>query len=190
MIKINLVPAEILAKAHQRQQMLQASAAGILIAAVLVVVSLSHLYTLHALESQLAEDQLKLKKLEVIVAQVEELEKTRDAVRARLNVVENLLKGRTLYPTFMSDFAASVPSGVRVKNLNSTGGGSAAAPLKLTITAESRTNEDIAGWMRKMEDGGRFSGVELGPVTTNPVAGGGGDKISAFTLNTTYTAPK
>ncbi|MBI3551206.1 MAG: hypothetical protein HY077_01705 [Elusimicrobia bacterium] len=182
MIRINLVPADILARAHQRQQLLQLSAGGIVVAAIVVMVSLAHLYKLNSLQRTLAYDQAKLKTLQVIVAQVEELEKTRDAVRARLKVVQDLLKGRTLYPTFMCEFVRSVPGGIRVRTLGTTGGGSSAGPLKLAVSAESRTNEDIAAWIKKMEESGRFDKVELGPVTVS----GAAEKLVAFTLNLMY----
>src|SRR5882762_7478074 len=129
MIKINLVPSEILAKAQQKHQVFQAAAVGILTLAVVVLVSLGHWVKLKKLESKLAQDNASLKKLEVIVAQVEELEKEAAAVRSRLNVITDLLKGRPLYPYFMSDFVRVVPPGVRVKNLNTTGGGSSAGAI-------------------------------------------------------------
>ncbi len=180
MIKVNLVPAEILAKAHQKQQIFQATVAGIALAIVMVLVSLVHYYKLATLERQLTYDQSELKRLEVIVAKVEELEKTAAAVRSRLGVITDLLKGRPLYPYFMSDFVRSVPMGVTVKTLATTGGGSAAAPLKLNISAEARSNEDISTWVKRMEGTGRFSGTELGAVNNNGTTFG-------FTLTSTYT---
>lgn len=182
MIKVNLVPSELLAKAAQKQQMLQAAVVGVLLAAAIVLISLGHWYHLKRLGAQLAVGEEKLKKLEVIVAKVEELERTAAAVRARLGVMNDLLKGRPLYPYFMSDFVKSVPSGVRIRSLMTAGGGSAATPLKLTMQAESKSNEDIALWVKKMEDMQRFEGPELGPVTS----AGGIDKLFTFSITVTY----
>lgn len=182
-IKVNLVPAELLLKAQQKQQILQASIAGALLAILIVIASAAHYYGLVRLENTLKYDQAELKKLEVIVAKVEELERTAAAVRARLGVITDLLKGRPMYPYFMSDFARSVPLGIRVVGLTTAGGGSSATPLKLTMTAEARSNDDIALWVRRMEDSGRFSGIELGAVTSTS----GGEKVYSFSLKTTYT---
>lgn len=179
MIKINLVPADILAKAQQKQQMLQAGAAGVAFLILLALISAGHFFTLERLNSNLAERNLALKKLEVIVAQVEELERTAAALRARLGVITDLLKGRTLYPFFMSDFVRSVPTGVRLRSVSTTGGGSAGGALKLTMSAEAITNDDIAIWMRKLErfadnktpgevrPAGKFTSIELGPVNAS-----------------------
>ena len=183
MIKLNLVPAEILAKARQRQQAFHAASLGVLVVLVVVGASLAHFYKLNRLQAKLAKDEADLKKLEVIVAKVEELERISQAVRARLNVINDLLKSRMLYPSFMSDFVRSVPLGVRVKTLSTAGGGSSVGPIKLNMSAESRTNEDIAAWVRRMEDSGRFSAVELGPVAVVE----GPEKVYTFTLTTVYT---
>ncbi len=181
MIKINLVPAEILAKARQKQQIMQASAVGIVALILIALASVMHYWTLTRLQKQYAYDQGQLKKLQVIVDQVEELEKTASAVRARLNVINDLLKGRPLYPRFMADFVRSVPAGVQVKTLTTSGGGSGGMPVKLSAMAQARTEQDIASWTRKLSDSGRFSAVELGAVTE------GADGVYNFSLTSTYT---
>lgn len=182
MIKVNLVPADILAKAQQKQQTLQAAVVGVAMLMLVALVSAGHYYRYNRLNRLMAKDNIELKKLEVIVAKVEELEKTAAAVRARLSVITDLLKGRPLYPYFMSDFVRSVPSGVRIKALTTSGGGSAGVALKLSMSAEARTNEDIAAWVRRMEDSGRFTSVELGAVTT-----GGVERLCSFTVTSIYT---
>jgi len=144
---------------------------------------MGHYWRYERIDKKLAKDKSDLKKLEVIVSKVEELEKTAAAVRARLNVITDLLKSRPLYPYFMSDFVRSVPMGVRVKTLSTAGGGSSGGALKLTISAEARANEDIAEWVRRMEESGRFSSEELGPVTTTEAT-----SIYNFTMTATYSA--
>ena len=113
MIKVNLVPSEILAKAKHRQLLLQAVVLGGLMGLVLVVVSVGHWYGKHMLEITLAVDEAEFKRLDRVVTQVEELEKAAAAVRSRLSVIENLLLGRAYYPIFMSEFARSVPAGIK-----------------------------------------------------------------------------
>lgn len=184
MIKVNLVPAEILAKAQQKQQTVQAIAAGVVVLVIVACVSAVHYTRLTKLQKILAVDQAELKRLEVIVAKVEELEKTAAAVKARLNVINDLLRGRPMYPYFMSDFVRSVPSGVRVRSLSTVGGGSNAGALKLSMSAEARSNQDIAEWVRRMETSGRFTGVELGAVSVTP---NGLDRVLTFSLTSTYT---
>lgn len=179
MIKVNLVPADILAKARQRQLMLQASVVGSLLAVVVVIISVVHWYGLHSLQNDFNYKQAKLERLKAIVSQVEELEKATAAVRARLGVIEDLKKGRTYYPVFMSDFARTVPPGVKVAALaTSTQPGSA---LKLTITATALTSEDVAAWVRTLQTTPHFDRVELGAVSS------GGPRAFNFSITAFYT---
>lgn len=179
MIKVNLVPAEILAKARQRQLVLQAAVVGGLLALVLVLVSLGHWFGLLRLESDFSYKESKLKKLSAIVAQVEELEKAAAAVRARLGVIEDLLKGRSFYPIFMSEFARTVPSGVQITQMNTTTIGNNG--LKMTVTAKAVSNEDVAAWIKTLEADSHFTGVELGAVTAS------GANSRTFTVAAVYT---
>jgi Tfp pilus assembly protein PilN len=178
MIRVNLVPAELLAKARQRQLMLQISVVGAVSLLFLALLSAGHWYGMHSLKNQLAYAEAELQRLDAIVKQVEELEKAANAVRARLGVIEDLLRGRSFYPVFMSDFAKAVPAGIRVTTLNTTVTGPGS--LKMTISAAAENNEDIAAWVKSMEKNPRFAAVEMGPVTASGLQ-------SAFTMTATYT---
>ena len=181
MIKVNLVPAELLAKAKQRQLLMQAVVLGSLMALVLVAVSFGHWYGKRTLEARLAYAESELQRLDRIVKQVEELEKAAAAVRARLGVIENLLLGRAYYPIFMSEFARTVPGGVRVNSMT-TGAGSTTGTIKLSLSGMANSNEDIAAWVKTMEKNPRFGLIELGAVTAS------GLTSYAFTLTATYTS--
>ncbi|MBI4061445.1 MAG: PilN domain-containing protein [Elusimicrobia bacterium] len=179
MIKVNLVPAEILARAKQRQMLLQAAVIGGVMAFVLVGVSFGHWYGKHALEITLAADEAELKRLDRVVKQVEELEKAAAAVRARLGVIEGLLLGRSYYPIFMSEFARSVPAGVRVNSMGTSA--ATADAIKLAISAVANSSDDIAAWVKTLEKNPKFSVIELGPVTA---AG----STYNFAMTATYTS--
>lgn len=181
MIKINLVPVEFLAKARQKQQALQAAVVGIVLALLVAGISVLHVVKEKRLAAELARNEAELSKLAAIVAQVEELDRQASAVRARLKVITDLLKGRPLYPYFMSDFAKSLPSGVFIKTLGTVT--QAGNTLRLTISAESRSSEEIAAWIRNMGETGKFSGMEMGAVT---VSGEGAAKAYLFTMTCAY----
>jgi Tfp pilus assembly protein PilN len=179
MIKVNLVPADILAKARQRQLILQAGLVGGALAVIVVLISMVHWFGLYRLQNDYNYKEAKLKKLGAIVAQVEELEKAAAAVRARLGVIEDLLKGRAFYPFFMSDFARTVPAGVRVMQMSTSTQPN--STVKLTISASAASNEDIAAWIRTLQGATHFASVELGPVSS------AGARQFSFTVTATYT---
>ncbi|MHB2025362.1 MAG: PilN domain-containing protein [Elusimicrobiota bacterium] len=183
MIRINLVPQEILDKMRRKELILQAAAGGVLFILFLAAVSFTQYIGLRRIQSQVAQNTERLKKLQVLVSEVEDLEKTEGAIRARLNVISGLLKNRPLYPYFMSDFARAVPQGVQVQNLTTSGGGAAGSSLKISMGGAARSNEDIAAWIRNMGDSGRFSAVTLGAVTAQDSPLG---NFFSFTLNAEY----
>lgn len=179
MIKVNLVPAEILAKAKARQLMLQAAVIGSLVAMLLVGASFAHWYGKYSLQMILIEKEAKLRELDAIVKQVEELEKAAAAVRARLSVIEDLLLGRAFYPIFMSEFARSVPGGVRVNSM----GTSTLSPgtIKLVINGAANSHEDIVAWAKALEKNAKFGAIELGAVSASGA-------FYNFALTATYTS--
>ncbi len=183
MIRINLVPAEILAKAKEKELLFRAALAAAATCMFLLFLSWFHYSQMTKEEKSLSEAQAKLKKLEVIVSEVDKLESEAKAIRQRLSVISTLIKGRTFYPYFMSDFVRSVPFDIQVKNLSTTGGGSQMSPLKLNISAEAAAQDDIAEWMLRLKNSGRFSNIDLGAITRVDSE----QKTYNFTLTALYT---
>jgi type IV pilus assembly protein PilN len=162
MIKINLVPAEVLIAEQQKRRAVQAGAAGVLVALAVVMASLWHLNRVRTLEVALAANKAELAKLQKIVDQVKELEATAKAVQNRLNVITSLLTGRFMYTVFLDDWARSLPSGVWVASLATTptGGG-----LTINASGSARDESEIADWLRALQTSSKFSGFELGAVS-------------------------
>jgi hypothetical protein len=61
--------------------------------------------------------------------------------------------------------------------------------LDLLLAAQARRQEDIAEWLRTLEGGSNFGGLELGAISRS---GPEGDVTLSFTLksNYTFTPPK
>ncbi|MBI5209513.1 MAG: PilN domain-containing protein [Elusimicrobia bacterium] len=183
MIKVNLVPADILAKARQKQQLFQISVVGAAVVVVVALVSAAHFMKARNLEAELKFKQEEYKRLEAEVALVKNLEKQAAEVRKRLEVVDSLLKGRPLYPYFMSEFVKTVPPSVWVKSLSTA---STATSVKITqLSAESSSSEDIRDWIGRLEATGRFTNVEIvGSVTVSESE----PKVFTFNLKADYAA--
>ncbi len=180
MIKVNLVPPELLARARQRQLIMQASAGGSVMVVVLAIASVIHWAGLFRLQNEYRYDQASLNKLKAVVSQVEDLEKSAAAVHARLDVIVSLVKGRAFYPLFMSEFAKTVPGPVRVTQLTTISQNSSS--IKLTINAVAQGSDDIATWMRTLQSDPNFQNVELGAVN-----GGGIGGQYTFTISAAYS---
>lgn len=184
MIKINLVPREILDKEVQRLRAVQAGAAGAVVLVLLLLLSAAHWWRSVSLNNLLTERELEYKKLEEIVKKVEELEHTAQALRSRLQVVTDLLKGRPLYPYFMMDMSSSLPPSVWLKQLETaTGTGN---QLSVKTQAVSLSSEGISEWMRSLVKSGRFSEPGLSAITVSDTGTG---KQHNFSLSTSYKHP-
>ncbi|MCX5788967.1 MAG: PilN domain-containing protein [Elusimicrobia bacterium] len=185
MIRVNLVPSEILDREVQRLRRVQASIIGGLLAVALILLSLLHYWSALSHESQVAELDRKLDKLAKIVAQVEEAERAANAVKVRLNVINGLLKGRPLYPYFMSDLMGTMPPTVWLTSLATA----AKDPSGLTVTitnAVSSTPDGVSQWLRNFETSGKFEEPKL---TAIAVTEKGEAKEYTFTIATSYKNP-
>lgn len=184
MIRINLVPREILDRELQRQRALQAAVVGAALLIVAVAVSAGHWYRASRLERELAAGNVELERLEKLVAEVEQLEQTAGLVKARLNVIVDLLKGRPLYPYFMADFAGTLPPGVWLLSLGTSF--KDGNQLGVNASASSSGSEDISQWLRNLEKSARFSDASLSPVSISETAG---SKVAVFSLSMSYRHP-
>jgi len=214
MIKINLIPGEILADQEKKLRMLQAGAAASVLAFIIALVSAWRWNTEHSLEVRRETVRIELNKVNEKVKKVEEFEKTLAAVQSRLDVINNLLKGRLLNPYFMEDFARSLVSGVWVTSMVTSNQGQG---LKLTVQARALEKDQIANWLRTLESYGntvdsattttpapapkpgapagpkakpvpnRFTDIELGGI--NAVTEDG-KQIFNFSVTLTYQNPK
>ena len=185
MIRINLVPGDILVKEDQRLHSIQAVIViGILL---FVGVGASWLRWNQAIrvEESLAKRQERLEALKKIVEDVKRLEATAGAVRTRLVVITDLLKGRPLYPFFMTDFAKTLPSGVWISNLTTTTEDKATVAVQTAATASS--SEAIADWLRNFAKSGRFAEPVLSGISMSALSG---VKRHSFSISTKYKNPE
>ncbi|MBI4423320.1 MAG: PilN domain-containing protein [Elusimicrobia bacterium] len=185
MIRVNLVPRELLDREVQRQRVLQASVVGIAVALVVVGVSVGHWYRASKFEAQLGELNKEYDKLAKIVAQVEELERTANAVRVRLGVIQGLLKGRPLYPYFMADLLTTMPPGVWLTGLTT----SQKEPntLAVTLPATANSSEGVSQWLRNLAETGQWEDPKLSAISVSNAAD---SKTYSFSLTTIYKCSK
>lgn len=182
MIKINLVPRELLAKEAQRIQSTQAVVVVAVVGLVLAGAWYLRWSQANRLEAHLAERQKRLDTLKQIVAEVEQLERTAAAVRTRLGVITDLLKGRALYPYFMADIAHTLPGNVWLSALSTTWKDGNA--LSINTTAASNGSDGVSDWLRNLEKSGKFSDPVLSAVSINE------NKVHNFSIQTTYKNPQ
>lgn len=168
MIRVNLVPQDILDKEVQRLRAIQALAAAGVLLLFVGGVSLGHYRTKVELLKTLAQQQAELKRLEQIVAEVKALESQAAAVRSRLGVMDGLLVSREFYPRFMSHLLETFPAGVWI---NSLGAAPSGEGLTLSLASNARTVRDLLDWYRTLKTSELFSEPVIGTLTFDKKGG-------------------
>ncbi|MBI4346849.1 MAG: PilN domain-containing protein [Elusimicrobia bacterium] len=186
MIKVNLVPRELLDKEVQRQRLMQAAVVGALALVGMLFISAAHWYRATKVESELAELNKKYDKLAKIVAQVEELEKTANAVKIRLSVITGLLKGRALYPWFMTDLLETMPPGVWMGSLATTAKDQNALGVSIG-NAVANSSDGVSQWLRNFAANNKWAEPKLSAIG---VVDKGDSKEYSFSIQTEYKNPK
>ena len=181
MIKVNLVPSDILAKAQQRQQVFQLGVVGAGVLVLVALVSVAHFSKAVQLEGAQKQQEAEYAKWQEEVKLIENLERQAAELRKRLTVVSDLLKGRPLYAKFMTDVVKTMPGGVWVKSITTSSAGNT---VKVQMGAEATSPEEIREWVRRMDGSGRFTAVEIGAVTASSAL----PRIFSFNMTGTYTA--
>ena len=187
MIKINLVPKEILDQDIQRQRALQATIAVGAFLIVVVGFSAMRWRKAGSLEALQVQKQKQMDALAAIAAEADQLEAQARSVRSRLDVIEKLLKGRPLYPYFMQDFPKTIPAAIWIQSM-STGAGKAGSQLDITVGATSQTTEAIGEWLLNLGKSGRFKEPIISGLTI--VSLGDSPKTYTFSLKTSYSNPQ
>lgn len=187
MIKVNLVPRELLDREVQKQRLMQGAVLAGIAAFGIVCLSAAHWYSATKCEKQLGELNKEYEKLAKILAEVEELERTANAVKTRLSVITGLLKGRPLYPYFMRDLMATMPPGVWLGGITTM---AAKDPNGLAVNlgnAKANSSDGVSQWLREFEKSGKFTEPKLSAVN---VTDKGDAKEYSFSIVTEYKNPK
>lgn len=181
MTRINLLPPEIKAAQARNQHIKVISIfCGILVLAMMGFWSVRFIKAA-GLSRRINTVRAELEHYRPIVAQVESLESTRNLIKTRRDVIQQLLKAGLLYPVFFENFLSLKPNGVWLTNLDTQIEGDG---LRLSIAAQSSSNYAIADWIYNMENSKYFNKVELGVITAS---GAESDAVLTFSLSCGYT---
>lgn len=186
MIRVNLVPQDILDRELQKQRMVQVGVVAAVFGLAFAGLSYSHYHRKVVLTAQLEQAKKELAELEKYKNLLTEATSKRNTVVARRKVIEGLLTSRLVYPRFMTDIGEGLPKGMWLESLTTT-----TKPnnvVEVSAGAASLRPEDAAQWLRGvnastsavLSGGGRFSGGKTASLTI-------GD-TTKFSITMTYTA--
>ena len=163
MIKINLLPKEIEKKVALREKKFLLYTIVLLVAGGFLGLYFLKVGQYTRARKQLRRVEKELVLLETIVKKVNEIEKSKEALDKKLDVIGSLVENRLIYPQLLEDLARIVPSRVWLNSLKTK---TESDYLTITIGASAIDNYAIADFITKLSEAKNFSKVELGRITS------------------------
>jgi len=181
MIRINLLPYRA---ARSQKQILQHVGALLVVVAIAVFgVFAADLYKtseLTALEDEFSAIKAENDLLRIKIGKIKDLDKLRADVERKLELVDQLQKGRFYTLLTLSGLADLIPENVWLSEIKDTGG-------SLSISGLGESNKAVANFMRALDQSQTFSAVSLKTIERTE---SGNVPIRKFSLTMTRVIEK
>lgn len=173
MTRINLLPWRELRRKEQDRQLLSIGAAAAVLMGLIVFYASLHI-------GALVEEQNKrnafldseIKKVDAQIAEIKELKKKRDALVARMQVIQQLQSDRTQVVHVFDDLVRKLPEGMYLTTVKQTGG-------NLVLQGVAQSNARVSSFMRNLDTSNWFGNPDLEVINVQPK---GSERVSQFTL--------
>lgn len=161
MAKINLLPwREEQRKERQREFFLLLIFSAVA-AIALVFVALTYLGGTLSMQNERNEYlQAQIKDMDVQIQEIAELEKTREALLARKQVIEDLQSKRSLTVQLLNELVITTPVGVTLTNLQQLG-------LEVTISGTAQSNARVSEFLTKLGTSALLVDPQLAIIEAN-----------------------
>ncbi len=173
MTRLNLLPWREMRRKTQDTQLISV-AVGLCVLMV-AIVGLAYWQLNAMIENQTRRNEFltqETKKVEEELKEIRELERRRDDLIARMNVIEQLQQDRTRIVHVFDDLVRKLPEGVYLTTLKQTG-------VNFTISGVAQSNARVSAFMRNLDSSDWFVNPDLDVIN---VSAKGNDRLSQFTL--------
>jgi type IV pilus assembly protein PilN len=174
--RINLLPWRDMRRKEQDRQLLSiAVGAWILMGLVLFY---AHLHVSGLIENQQKRNEFlnqEIKKVDEEIKEIKELQAARNALLARMRVIQQLQLDRTQVVHLFDDLVRKTPEGVYFSGLRQAG-------PAITLLGVAQSNARVSALMRNLDTSDWFTNPELDIINVRPR---GNDRVSEFTLRVT-----
>ena len=180
MPRINLVPWREAERKRKRQEFGVAFVAALLFAGVIAFVVSWQMQS--AIDEQNARNEYlkgEIATLDKQIAEILDLDKRKQALRARIQVIEQLELSRPEIVHVFDQLVRTLPDGVYLTAVKQT-------ERKLQIKGMAQSSTRVASYMRNIDSSEWLKDPSLDILETK----GGGDTGSDFTLNATQKNPQ
>lgn len=145
MARINLLPwRETLRKERQRDFGIATGVALVLTAALMFLVRMQVDAMIEYQKNRNQFLRQEITKVDAKIKQIEELEKTKQRLIARMEIIQQLQQSRPLVVHMFDDLVTATPEGIYLNSLAQTGG-------NITIDGTAQSNTRVSAFMRNVE---------------------------------------
>jgi len=158
MARINLLPWREGARLERQRQYLYSLLGTLVLGSILVLlVGLFFNQRISHQEARNQQIQVEINRLQLRIDRITELEKTRDRLISRKEVIESLQASRSLTVELLDRLAMSIPVGVTLRTVTQQG-------TKLTLMGTSQSNARVSAYLQSLEGMALFRQPELNYV--------------------------
>ena len=158
MARINLLPWREEARVERQRQYLYSLLGTLVLGSSLVLlVGLFFNQRISHQEARNQQIQVEINRLQLRINRITELEKTRDRLISRKEVIESLQASRSLTVELLDRLAMSIPVGVTLRTVTQQG-------TKLTLMGTSQSNARVSAYLQSLEGMALFREPELNYV--------------------------
>jgi len=155
MARINLLPWREEARKERQRQFLFSLVGTLVLGAILVlIVGLYFDQKITMQEARNQQIQVEINRLQERINRIAELEKTRNRLLSRKQVIEELQASRSLTVELLDTLAKSVPVGVTLTSVRQQG-------PNVTLLGTSQSNARVSAYLHSLEQMALFVNPEL-----------------------------
>ena len=155
MARINLLPWREEARRERQRQFLYSLMGTLVLGAILVlIVGLFFDQQISYQEARNQQIQIEINRLQQRINRIAELEKTRNRLLSRKQVIESLQASRSLTVELLDKLAKTIPVGVTLVTVRQQG-------KNLTLSGTSQSNARVSAYLQSLEDMDLFVRPEL-----------------------------
>jgi len=166
MARINLLPWREEARRERQRQFLYSLMGTLVLGAILVlIVGMFFDQRISVQESRNQQLQKEINLLERRIERIAELERTRNRLLSRKQIIESLQASRSLTVELLDKLAKTIPVGITLTNVRQQGN-------NLTLLGTSQSNARVSAYLQSLEEMDLFVGPELQyvRVANNPAS--------------------
>ena len=155
MARINLLPWREEARRERQRRFMYSLMGTLVLGAVLVLlVGMFFDQRISDQEARNQRIQVEIQRLEQRIARIAELEKTRERLVSRKQIIESLQASRSLTVELLDKLAKTIPVGVTLTNVRQQG-------ANLTLLGTSQSNARVSAYLQALEGMDLFVKPEL-----------------------------